>query len=257
MRAVGIKTNVPGTSLFDFDVQVQPMVTALVQKALTQAAMEYQEEEELAYMQMYLKAFQHTAQKEGEAIKRLEEAELKKYEEKEEIIKKKLQIEEAQLELRSKVMARGFAEWFIWDIQNDVMESLHQRGYFYDEVERDIEQTFLPWLTQVVEAEIAKPSVPFAIVDKVVEIAVDLCNQQSNQSAIDIQIEEDQKEIKRNKLLRLMIAEDIVAQKMRQAKKMGKLKKQKKNGDDDGNEEEEEDNDSNAPTESTNESSDY
>lgn len=237
LRAVGVKTNVPGTELFDFDVQVKPFVTTLVQKALTQAAMEYKEEEELKYMQIYLNAFHHTAQKEAEAIARLEEAEFKKYKDKEEIVAKRLEIENAQLEMRSKVLARGFAEWFVWDIHNDVIDHLQKKGYFYDEVQLDIEQNYLPWLSEQVDKEIIKPSIPEALFDKANQTAVEFADHSANQIEIDTQIIHDQKELKQMSLLRAMIAEDKVATKIREAKKLNRFKKEQ---DQENHEEEEE-----------------
>ncbi|KAK8894374.1 hypothetical protein M9Y10_022809 [Tritrichomonas musculus] len=237
LRAVGVKTNVPGTELFDFEVQVKPFVTTLVQKALTQAAMEYQEEEELKYMQIYLNAFKHTAQKEAEAIKRLEEAELKKYQEKEAIVAKRLAVENGQLEMRAKVLARGFAEWFVWDIHNDVIDHLQKKGYFYDEVQADIEKNYLPWLSEQVDAELVKPSIPQALFDKANQTAVEIADRAANQIEIDTQIINDQKEVKQISLLRSMIGEDRVASKIREAKKMNLLKK---NDQDQENQEEEE-----------------
>lgn len=237
LHAVGVKTEVPGTELFDFDVQVKPFVTTLVQKALTQAAMEYQEEEELKYMQIYLDAFHHTAEKEAQAIAKLEAAELEKYKKKEEILAQKLKIEEGQLETRAKVMARGFAEWYVWDIHNDVIDHLRKKGYFYDEIESEIRETYLPWLSEQIDIELAKPSIPDALADVASQTALRITEKSISQLQEYVQNETEQNDYKQMKILRQMIGEDIVAQKIREAKKLNRFKNEQ---NEQGNEEEEE-----------------
>jgi len=120
-------------------VQVVPVVQTLIQKALTQASMEVAEELELEQMRTYLRAFEQKAKRDAEAIARIEQVEAKKYGEKERIVAARRAIVAAQVELRSKILARGFAEWLVWDIDGDVMKLLEDREYFYDELERDIE----------------------------------------------------------------------------------------------------------------------
>ena len=254
LRAKGVKTEVPGTALFDWEVQVQPFVKRLVNKALSQAAMEYQEEEELAYMKMYLKAYHHAAEKEEEAVRRLEEEEFKKFQQKEEIVKKMLEIEQNQFELRQKILARGFAEFFVWDIQDDVMELLKNKNYFYDEVERDIQLNFLPLLSDEVIAAINKPSVPKALAQKALQNAEELCENAENQGAIDVQIGKEQNQARALRRLRLMLAEDIVAKQLREIRKQELLKKSQQEEEEDH--EEEEEHVSEPHTESTYESDD-
>ena len=218
LRAVGVKVNLPGTALFNFDVEVRPIVTTLCQKAMTQAMMEVAEELELEQMNTYLKAFEHKAKVDAQAIARLEQAEMKKFEEKDRIVAERLKVEEEQLELKKKIMARGYAEWLVWDIQEDVMKLLEKDGYFYDELEREIEEQFLPWVTEQTIAALAKPSVVKALAARAAEEADECCTRDCNEVVIDEQITADRKESTELVNLRRMIGEDRVAVALRDYK---------------------------------------
>jgi hypothetical protein len=233
-RACGVKTDVPGTALFDFAFQVQPVVTTLVQKALTQASMEVAEELELEQMKTYLRAFEQKAKRDREAIARLEEAERGKFEEKERIVQEGRRIVAARAEVRAKVMARGFAEWFTWDLQDDVLEVLGRTGYFYDEIEREIQDRFLPWLTSEAEAEIAKADVPSALAEEMFKRADHIIEEQCTVVEINAQIAADQKAGKDDICLRRLIAEDRVARAWRKSKQIKNKPKKKEGSDEEG-----------------------
>lgn len=246
LRAVGVKTDVPGTALFDFNIQVQPIVTTLCQKAMAQALMEVAEELELEQMHTYLKAFDHKAKVDAQAIARIEQAEQKKYEEKERIVAERLKIEEAQLEMRAKVLARGYAEYFVWDLEKDVMRTLERNGYFYDETEKEIELQFMPWLTEQANAHIAKASIPKALAEKAIQTASDVYAAQCNEVKDEQQIVQDRNAASELRNLRRMIAEDKVSAGWRIAKAKKRAVPKK-------NDEEEDDDDkaTDAPTEGT------
>jgi hypothetical protein len=237
LRAAGVKTEYQKTELFDFNVEVVPIVTTLVQKALTQASMEVAEELELEQMHTYLRAFEQKARRDAEAIARLEEAEAKKFREQEQIVAEKRAIAESHAEIRARVLARGFAEWFVWDLPDDVIATLDQRGYFYDEVERDVEREFLPWLTVQTETELAKDSVPAAFADAAYERAVTFVDSQCAEMEISTQIEGDQKEVHEFRIQRAMVIEDIVSAAWRKSKQI-RARQKKKPGDNDDEAEE-------------------
>jgi hypothetical protein len=252
LRAMGVKTDVPGTALFDFNIQVRPIVITLVQKALTQATMEVAEEMELEQMNRYLKAFEQKAKVDAQAIARLEQAEAKKFEEKEARIAERRKLEASQLEIRSKMLARGFAEWFVSDLQDDVMGVLTKHEYFYDEVMREIEMEFLPWLSEQSGLEVAKPSVINALAESALEEGDQFFVEQCNEIEIFDSVAADSREVSHTSLLRKMIPEDIVSAAWRKSKKLGHRKKP---GDGEGEEETDEPAASEGGTESTYDSS--
>jgi hypothetical protein len=231
-RSRGVRTALPGTDLFDFNVQVVPVVTTLIQKALTQASMEVAEELEIGQMNTYLRAFEQRAKCEAEAIARLERVEEDKFREKQKIVETRREVVQAEEELRSKVFARGFAEWFVWDIQDDVMAILDGRQYFYDELEREIEEKFLPWLTEQASIEIAKASVPDALAEATFDRGNEIIEQMCGEVQVREQIVGDQSEVKDLINQRRLIAEDRVARAWRKSKQIKRNQKKKAAGSD-------------------------
>jgi hypothetical protein len=211
--------------------------------------MEVAEEMELEQMNRYLKAFEQKAKVDAQAIARLEQAEAKKFEEKEARVAERRKLESSHLEIRRKILARGFAEWFVSDLQNDVLEVLSKHEYFYDEVMREIEMQFLPWLSEQSGLEVAKPSVINALAESALEEGDQFFIEQCNQIEIFDSVSADTRELSHLTLLRKMIPEDIVSTAWRKSKKLGHRKK--KHRDPDGEEEGDEPAASEGGTEST------
>jgi hypothetical protein len=227
-RSRGVRTALPGTDLFDFNVQVVPVVTTLIQKALTQAVMEVTEELEINQMNTYLRAFEQKAKREAEAVARLEQVEERKFEAKQKIVQDRKEIVQAQAEVQSKVLARGFAEWLVWDIQDDVIAILDRRQYFYDELEREIEEKFLPWLTEQASIEIVKVSVPDALAEATFDRGNEIIEEMAGEMQVREQIVGDQSDVKELINKRRLIAEDRVARAWRKSKQIKRNQKKKK-----------------------------
>lgn len=238
LTAVSVKTKTQGTDLFDFEKEVQPFVRALVEKALNDASMEFHEEQELANMERYLRAFDQADKKEAEKVANIERVEAEKFAEKERIVQEKLKIEAAQIAARAKVLARGYAEYFTWDLADDVMEHLKNTNYFYDEIEREIDNEYMPILFKNVAAEIKKPSIPAALAQAAQDKANEMVNNEVEQISQMIDQETQSAEAERIQVLRRMIAERRVAMAMRLKKQIEK--KKKKGEAKEGNEEEDE-----------------
>jgi hypothetical protein len=146
-----IETQTAEDELFDFDREVCPIVATITSKTIEQAFMEVHEEEELANIRRQKEAIEHRRNAELAETLRLEEAERRLFAEMRRILEEGLAHEAEHEEVRAKVAARGFAEFFVSDLMSDAMRSLERRGYFFDEVERQIEDQFLPWLTRRVD----------------------------------------------------------------------------------------------------------
>ena len=235
--AVGVRTNAPGSELFDFNQEVRPFVITLVQKALTQASMEVHEEEELSNMQRYLRAFEQNKKQEQNNINKIEQIELQKFEEKEKIILEKLLIEKSQYQIKSKVLTLGFSKFFIWDLENDILLNLKNKNYFYDEIEKEINNNFLPFIFINSSKEISKPLILNKYSNYIQNKSLEIINNNNklilNQSENNINNNQNL----RQNILRKMISEDNVSKKIQKKKiiENKKIKKINDNNDDDDN----------------------
>lgn len=124
--------------MFDFDLEVKPIVETLVGKTTEQALVEIAEEEELAEIREQQRHFEELRNIEVIEFQRLEEQERRLRAEK---IRRIQQTEEAirqDKETMQKLSARAFSKAYLQDLVPSVFKNLREQGYFYDAVEHGI-----------------------------------------------------------------------------------------------------------------------
>uniref|UniRef100_A0A670ZKS7 Radial spoke head 3 n=1 Tax=Pseudonaja textilis TaxID=8673 RepID=A0A670ZKS7_PSETE len=131
-----VATQIWEGELFDFDIEVRPMLEVLVGKTIEQALLEVMEEEELADLRAHQYAFLEMRAAELAEVQRLEEQERRHREEKERRKKQQMEILQKEKETAEKIAARAFAQHYLSDLIPSVFGSLRDSGYFYDPVER-------------------------------------------------------------------------------------------------------------------------
>jgi len=142
--------------LFDFELEVEPILDVLVGKTLEQSMMEVMEEEELAELRAHQEEFIQLRNAELAETQRMEEAERRKFEEKERRLKQERDRLEKEQVLKEKVAAAAFAKNYMSGIENSVLDRLAKMAYFYDPVEREVETEFMPWLGELALEKLAK-----------------------------------------------------------------------------------------------------
>ena len=160
-----VSTQIYEGDLFDFDLEVQPILEVLVGKTLEQALMEVQEEEELSVLRQHQRNFQNIRNAELVEIQRLEDAERRRTEEKERRKQEQIKVLKEKQEVAEKIAARAFAQSYLQSIIPCVYDNLATNGYFYDKVERELEATALPWLTSEVSKRLENHALAMKIAD--------------------------------------------------------------------------------------------
>ncbi|XP_033723816.1 radial spoke head protein 3 homolog isoform X2 [Tursiops truncatus] len=158
--------------LFDFDLEVKPMLEVLVGKTIEQSLLEVMEEEELANLQARQHVHEELRNVELAEVQRLEERERRHREEKERRKQQQWQVVHKHKETAQKIAARAFAQRYLADLLPSVFSSLRDAGYFYDPVERDIEIGFLPWLMNEVDKAMERSMVGRTVVDMLIREVV-------------------------------------------------------------------------------------
>jgi hypothetical protein len=232
---VDIETQVEDNDLFDFAYEVQPIVSAIVGKTLEQCFFEVHEEEELANVRRHKEAIEHRRNVELADVQRLEEAERRKFEEKQKRIAQRLKYEQEQRDLRNLIAAQGFGEYFVSDLMGDAISLLERRGYFYDEVEKEIEATFLPWIGKAMEEakDVHELTTEISKTVRRRTLALEVSMKQGNEQQLDAAELDERK--KRLVELRKVFVEDRGAAKIRIAMK-GKKRVRKSNEEEDAKE---------------------
>jgi hypothetical protein len=152
---VPIKTGVDqGTQilegdLFDFELEVEPILDVLVGKTLEQSMMEVMEEEELAELRAHQEDFVQLRNAELAETQRMEEAERRKFEEKERRLAEERERVQKEKVLKEKISAAAFAKNYMGGIESSVLDRLSKLAYFYDPVEREVETEFMPWIAEL------------------------------------------------------------------------------------------------------------
>jgi hypothetical protein len=179
--------------------------------------MEVHEEEELANVRRHKEAIEHRRNVELADVQRLEEGERRKFEEKQKRLEQRIQFAAEQHELRAKIAAKGYGEFFSVDLMMDAMSLLERRGYFYDEVESEISVKFIPWLGKAMEEARENQALKNAIVARVEVMTVTYDGNLRETAAQEHEGTQIDGQVEKLAILRQMYVEDRGARKIRTA----------------------------------------
>jgi hypothetical protein len=168
---VDVETQIYEGDLFDFDMEVEPILEVLVGKTLEQSMMEVMEEEELANMRAHQEHFEQIRNAELAETQRLEEAEKRRMHEKERRVAQEKERVAREQQVTEKVAARTFTKGFLSELQSSVVSNLSDAGFFYDPLEAEITNDFLPSLMDSMSEQLDMLQVARAIADDLIAAA--------------------------------------------------------------------------------------
>ena len=168
---VDVETQIYEGDLFDFDMEVEPILEVLVGKTLEQSMMEVMEEEELANMRAHQEHFEQIRNAELAETQRLEEAEKRRAQEKERRVAQEKQRVAREQQVTEKVAARTFTKGFLSELQTSVVSNLQDAGFFYDPLEAEVSGEFMPWLMDTMAEKLDSYNVAAAIADELLAAA--------------------------------------------------------------------------------------
>eukprot|EP01039_Chlorochromonas_danica_P009653 gene9653-10672_t len=143
-----VETQIENGDLFDFDMEVEPLLEVLVGKTLHVAMLEVIQEEELEAIRLQQQEYETIRNIELAEVQRLE-AEIKRKESEKirRIEQEKKRLEE-RYRLEELIAARQFSNQFLGELHLTVFDLLEEEGHFYDPVQREIEEIFMPEVLQ-------------------------------------------------------------------------------------------------------------
>mmetsp|Transcript_18394 Transcript_18394/g.39214 ORF Transcript_18394/g.39214 Transcript_18394/m.39214 type:complete len:347 (+) Transcript_18394:1-1041(+) len=165
---VDVETQIYEGDLFDFDAEVEPILDVLVGKTLEQSMMEVMEEEELANMRTHQEHFEQIRNTELAETQRLEEAEKRRTEEKQRRVQQEIQRVKEEQAVTEKVAARTFTKGFLSQLQTQVVQNLADAGFFFDPLEAEVTNTFVPWLMDSMTAQLDTLAIARALADDLI-----------------------------------------------------------------------------------------
>jgi hypothetical protein len=168
---VDVETQIYEGDLFDFDMEVEPILEVLVGKTLEQSMMEVMEEEELSNMRAHQEHFEQIRNAELAETQRLEEAEKRRAQEKERRVQQEKERVAREQQVTEKVAARTFTKGFLAELQSSVVSNLSDAGFFYDPLETEVTNEFMPWLMSEMNERLETLDVASAIADEILRAA--------------------------------------------------------------------------------------
>jgi radial spoke head protein 3 len=184
------ETQIESGDLFDFDLEVEPILDVLVGKTLEVSMLELMEEEELAAIRAQQEKFEMMRNAELSEVQRLEYEAKRKFAEKQRRKKQEREFKEAQDELKEKVAARAFAKTYLSDLHANVFESLEETGHFYDPVRKEVGEVFLPWLMGEVSTSLTAVAQAYAAADGIIKASLEKAKDIRVQAVADYEAEQ-------------------------------------------------------------------
>ncbi|XP_052753263.1 radial spoke head protein 3 homolog B isoform X2 [Galleria mellonella] len=143
----------PG-DLFDFDLEVQPILEVLVGKTTEQALAEVAQEEELATLREQQRRYCELRDAELAERQRLAAQDLRLHQEKERRVAEARVAQSAAQEARERAAAGVLVQGYVAELLPSVLAGLRDHGYLVDRVHTGVEEEFMPWLVEEVSKEI-------------------------------------------------------------------------------------------------------
>ncbi|CAM9455603.1 unnamed protein product [Ectocarpus sp. 4 AP-2014] len=166
---VDADTQVVVGELFDFDLEVEPILEVLVGKTLELSVLELMEasgfEEELAVIRRRQATFARERDAEMAEVQRMEAEAKRKSAEKMRRMKQQQEVKKAREALLEKVAARSFAKNYLSNLKTDVFDDLEDEGHFYDPLSKEVREVFLPWLMGDMVRKVDEAVESMAVVD--------------------------------------------------------------------------------------------
>jgi len=169
---VDIDTQIEDGDLFDFDVEVEPVLEVLVGKTLEQSMMEVLEEEELESLRRHQEDYEKRCLAELLEVQRMEAAEKRRSDEVERRMQQQRARRQEELTTMRKVVSRSIAATHLSSLKERALAHLHDAGIFTEQVQLDVESTFVPNLFQMVSRQVQSQGKHQDILDDVLTATV-------------------------------------------------------------------------------------
>jgi len=131
-------------------------------------------------MRTHQEHFEQIRNTELAETQRLEEAEKRRTEEKQRRVEQEKQRVKQEQDVTEKVAARTFTKGFLSQLQSQVVQNLSEAGFFFDPLETEVTNNFLPWLMDATTAKLDTLAVARALAD---DLIADAAKRQEAQAA--------------------------------------------------------------------------
>ena len=150
---VDVETQINDGDLFNFTLEVKPLVSIIVSKTLEDSRREVLEEEELKIIKEQQNKYKDLENEEKERIKNIENIEREKYEEMKMKKNEKIKRLEMTKLFQKKLISRIKAKQYIKKIYNQTHEYMKERGLYKTPDSKDFYTDLLPDIENIAETQ--------------------------------------------------------------------------------------------------------
>ena len=164
-------TQIEPGDLFDFPLEVSPILDVLMDRSVSEALFEVLEEEEAKDMEGFHQDF---LQERGTMLATMQRMEAREKREALESLRRSAQAREAvqlDAEKERQLAARTLAKEVFSEATNKMVDRLDAVGVFYDPTKKQVEETFVPWLLAKTGQIISNTQASRAAVDQAIRQA--------------------------------------------------------------------------------------
>ena len=129
--------------LFNFELEVEPILEVLVGKTLHVSMLEIMQEEELSAIALQQAEFETVRNIELAEVQRLEADIKRKAQEKERRVEQESKRKISRRALEEKIAARSFSQQYLGSLHQGVFDTLIEEGFLYDPVRKEVEELFM------------------------------------------------------------------------------------------------------------------
>jgi len=138
-----METQIAPGDLFDFNLEVEPILEVLVGKTIHVAMLELMQEEELEAIRLQQEEFEAIRNVELAEVQRLESEARRKTQEKDRRLAQERKRLADRKALEEKIAARSFSQQLLGSLHDSVFDQLQGEGFFFDPVQREVEDIFM------------------------------------------------------------------------------------------------------------------
>ena len=138
-----METQIMTGDLFNFELEVEPILEVLVGKTLHVSMLEIMQEEELSAIALQQAEFETVRNIELAEVQRLEADIKRKAQEKERRVEQESKRKISRRALEEKIAARSFSQQYLGSLHQGVFDTLIEEGFLYDPVRKEVEELFM------------------------------------------------------------------------------------------------------------------
>lgn len=136
----------PEDNLFDFDMEVEPLLDVLIGKTMEMSLMEVEEEEEIAAIKQRRVELMEERHNEALRVEAVEKEAHEEFQLKQEKVSEERDRVGKEQEVTAKVFANSFMRAIVAESKNIAFDEMDRNGVFYDPDHKMVEEEFMPWL---------------------------------------------------------------------------------------------------------------